>query len=62
MAHLAFAADPCGGTVLTYQATLVFNGLAKLAAPFLRGAFVRLADETQQRLTQVLGALPASSG
>lgn len=56
---LAFAAEPGGGTVLTYQATLVFHGLAKLATPFLRRPFEKLADDTQEQLTRVLGALPA---
>lgn len=59
---ISFAADPTGGTVLTYQATLVFHGLAKLATPFLRKAFEGLGDDTQEQLTRVLGSLAAHSG
>lgn len=58
---LSFAADPAGGTVLTYRATLVFHGFAKLATPFLRKAFESLGDDTQAQLTRVLAALPAGS-
>ncbi|MCU1688170.1 MAG: hypothetical protein JWN61_1060 [Pseudonocardiales bacterium] len=54
---LAFAPDRAGGTVLTYRATLVFHGLAKLATPFLRRPFEKLADETQAQMTRVLAAL-----
>lgn len=32
------------GTVITYQATIVFNGLAKLADPFLKREFNKLGD------------------
>lgn len=58
---LAFAADPAGGTVVTYRATLVFHGLAKLATPFLRKPFEGLADDTQEQMTRVLGGGPARS-
>ncbi|MFB7513035.1 SRPBCC family protein [Streptomyces sp. NPDC056144] len=39
-----------GGTLLRYQASLRFKGLAKLATPFLRGQFEKLADEVAQHL------------
>ncbi|MFG2825469.1 SRPBCC family protein [Kitasatospora sp. NPDC048365] len=45
-----------GRTVLLYRAELRFNGAARLAAPFLRTAFERLADEVEERLPQVLAA------
>jgi carbon monoxide dehydrogenase subunit G len=45
------------GTVLTYHASLRFNGLARLAAPFLRGEFERLGDAVALRLPQVLSGL-----
>jgi len=56
---LSFADDGSGGTVMTYHATLEFHGLAKLATPFLRPAFTKLADQTEESLTRVLAALPA---
>ncbi|MFF2773834.1 SRPBCC family protein [Streptomyces sp. NPDC058052] len=37
-------------TRLTYQASLRFKGLARLASPFLRGEFERLADGVVDRL------------
>ncbi|WP_418960849.1 SRPBCC family protein [Streptomyces tritici] len=37
-------------TRLTYRASLRFKGLARLAAPFLRGEFERLADGVVTRL------------
>ncbi|MFB6894546.1 SRPBCC family protein [Kitasatospora sp. NPDC056327] len=41
-------------TVLVYRASLRFNGLARLAAPFLRAEFERLADAVAERLPRVL--------
>ncbi|MFE2011393.1 SRPBCC family protein [Streptomyces sp. NPDC059491] len=38
------------GTRLTYRASLTFKGLARLAAPFLRPEFERLADGVSARL------------
>lgn len=58
---MTFAADPAGGTVVTYRATLVFHGLAKLATPFLRKSFEGLGDQTQQQMTRVLASIPARS-
>ncbi|MEU8516402.1 SRPBCC family protein [Kitasatospora sp. NPDC048722] len=43
-----------GGTVVVYRASLRFNGLALLAAPFLRAEFERLADAVAVRLPAVL--------
>ncbi|MFJ8623207.1 SRPBCC family protein [Kitasatospora sp. NPDC093550] len=45
-----------GGTLLVYRARLRFHGLARLAAPFLRPAFDRLADRVAERLPAVLEA------
>lgn len=59
---MTFAADPAGGTVVSYRATLEFHGLAKLATPFLRPAFEKLADQTRTQMTWVLDALPAHTG
>ncbi|MEU6164855.1 SRPBCC family protein [Streptomyces tanashiensis] len=46
---LRFSVDG-NGTRLTYQASLTFKGLAKLATPFLRSEFERLADGVSTRL------------
>ncbi|MEW1913455.1 SRPBCC family protein [Kitasatospora sp. NPDC085895] len=45
-----------GGAVVDYRAQLRFKGVARLAAPFLRGAFEELADGVADRLPQVLAA------
>ncbi|MFE0700906.1 SRPBCC family protein [Streptomyces sp. NPDC058872] len=52
---LTFRAEGTG-TRLTYRATLTFKGLARLAAPFLRTEFERLADEVAERLPAVAAA------
>jgi carbon monoxide dehydrogenase subunit G len=46
-----------GVTTITYSATIEFHGLAKLAAPFLQSTFDKLADETEQQMTDVLNRL-----
>ncbi|MFB7664043.1 SRPBCC family protein [Kitasatospora sp. NPDC056138] len=43
-----------GRTVLVYRSSLRFNGLARLAAPFLQAEFERLADAVALRLPLVL--------
>ncbi|AUG75894.1 polyketide cyclase [Kitasatospora sp. MMS16-BH015] len=43
-----------GGTRVVYRASLRFHGLARLAAPFLRAEFERLADAVAERLPRVL--------
>ncbi|GGV23577.1 polyketide cyclase [Kitasatospora herbaricolor] len=45
-----------GRTVVLYRAQLRFKGLARVAGPFLRPAFERLADEVAERLPRVLAA------
>ncbi|MFD7027295.1 SRPBCC family protein [Streptomyces sp. NPDC059917] len=45
------------GTLLTYRARLDFKGWRKLAAPFLRKDFDRLADEVERAMPRVLGKL-----
>ncbi|MFJ5228516.1 SRPBCC family protein [Kitasatospora sp. NPDC088391] len=45
-------------TVLVYRAELRFHGPARLAAPFLRPAFERLADGVAERLPQALAEHP----
>ncbi|MFC1436524.1 SRPBCC family protein [Streptacidiphilus sp. N1-3] len=46
-----------GGTSITYRADVTFHGLAKLAAPFLRGEFERLGDEVARTLPDVVDRL-----
>ncbi|GAA2796083.1 SRPBCC family protein [Kitasatospora paracochleata] len=46
------------GTVVVYRATLRFNGLARLAGPFVRPTFEDLADRVAERLPRVLVAAP----
>lgn len=53
-----FAADGTG-TAITYHATIEFNGIAKLADPFLRGLFEKLADGVIPAMTQAIAELPA---
>ncbi|MET9649646.1 MULTISPECIES: SRPBCC family protein [unclassified Streptomyces] len=48
--ELLFEARSPAVTRLTYRASLRFKGLARLAAPFLRAEFERLADEVVERL------------
>ncbi len=54
---ITFAADG-ERTRISYDSDIVFNGVAKLADPFLRGEFRRLGDETVVKMTRVLEALP----
>ncbi|MEU8760055.1 SRPBCC family protein [Streptomyces sp. NPDC048659] len=49
-------ADEATTTRLTYRASLTFRGLARLAAPFLRGEFERLADGVADRLPEAAEA------
>lgn len=45
------------GTRITYQATIEFHGLAKLAGPLLQREFEKLGDETEKQMTTVLNQL-----
>jgi len=45
------------GAVVRYRARLRFHGVARLAEPFLRGEFERLADAVERRLPEVLDGL-----
>ena len=46
------------GTRVRYRAHIEFHGLAKLAGPFLKPMFERVADKTQEQMIEVLNALP----
>ncbi len=55
---MTFEATADGGTRVTYDADFRFRGLARLAVPFLRGAFRTLGDEAEAGLRRTLqGAL-----
>ena len=41
-------------TLIIYDAEITFNGLLRLAAPFLHGRFEKLADEVETSLAAVL--------
>jgi hypothetical protein len=45
-----------GGTRVTYDANFSFKGIAKLAAPFLAGAFKKLGDDAEAGLRKALSA------
>jgi carbon monoxide dehydrogenase subunit G len=47
------------GTAIRYQARFAFKGVAKLASPFLRSSFEKLADETADQLRDALAKLSA---
>lgn len=53
---LTFATD-ADTTTITYNAEITFNGLLRLAAPFVRGGFEKLADEVETSLAAVLETL-----
>ncbi len=54
---MTFAPTASGGTTVTYAADFTFKGIAKVAAPFLRGAFDHLGDEAQAGLQKSMDAL-----
>jgi carbon monoxide dehydrogenase subunit G len=45
------------GTRVTYTADFTFKGLARLATPFLGGAFRKLGDEAEEGLRERLATL-----
>lgn len=45
------------GSQVTYTADFTFKGLAKLAAPFMGGAFRKLGDEAEEGLRSALARL-----
>jgi carbon monoxide dehydrogenase subunit G len=52
--------EPVGDdTAVTYHATIEFNGVVKLAGPFLRSEFEKLGDQVAVSMPQVIDALPS---
>lgn len=54
---LTFGEAGGGGTTVRYQARFDFHGVARLAEPFLKKAFDKIADETVVQLRSTLTAL-----
>jgi carbon monoxide dehydrogenase subunit G len=48
------------GTTIVYSADIAFHGVARLAAPFLKPAFNRLADEVAAAMPPVIEAQEGS--
>ncbi|WP_329064252.1 SRPBCC family protein [Amycolatopsis sp. NBC_01480] len=46
------------GSVIIYQATIVFHGIAKLADPFLKREFEKLGDAVVDTMAEVVNAIP----
>jgi carbon monoxide dehydrogenase subunit G len=46
-----------GGTRITYKSDITFNGIFRLADPFMRHEFERLGDETVVKMSGVLNQL-----
>lgn len=53
---ITFAQAPDGGTTITYAAELGLTGALRVAEPFLRGTFNRMADGAVAGLATWLGA------
>ena len=53
---MTVAATPTG-SMITYHAQITFNGLAKLAGPFLQSEFNDLGEKTVQQMTRAINAL-----
>ncbi|MGN0063010.1 MAG: SRPBCC family protein [Nocardioides sp.] len=51
---MTFTPTSTGGTDVTYTAQFTLKGVARLAAPFLAGAFRALGDEAEQGLCAAL--------
>jgi carbon monoxide dehydrogenase subunit G len=51
--------DP-GTSEVTYEATIVFHGLAKLGAPVMQLEFAKLGNQVVKGIQREVAALPAS--
>jgi hypothetical protein len=54
---MTFEPVASGGTRITYKSDITFNGIFKLADPFMRREFEGLGDETVVKMTGVLNQL-----
>jgi carbon monoxide dehydrogenase subunit G len=54
---LRFTEQGTSDTAVTYQATIDFTGLLKLAGPLIKPGFEKLADQTVEQLTATLNRL-----
>jgi carbon monoxide dehydrogenase subunit G len=48
------------GSEITYEAVIVMNGAAKLAAPVVKAVFEKLGNDTRDSMTTVINQLPSS--
>ena len=55
--HLTFAEAGPGRTQVTYQTTITFNGVAKLADPAAKLLFTKVAGEVVENITNVARTL-----
>ena len=53
---MTVAATP-SGSMITYHAQITFNGLAKLAGPFLQSEFNDLGEKTVEQMTRAINTL-----
>jgi carbon monoxide dehydrogenase subunit G len=54
---MTFESVTTGGTRITYKSDITFNGIFRLADPFMRKEFEGLGDETVVKMTGVLNQL-----
>lgn len=54
---ISFADAEPGSTRITYEATITFNGLAKLSDPIFKLVFERIGDKTVEAMTNTLESL-----
>jgi carbon monoxide dehydrogenase subunit G len=54
---ISFADVDGGSTRITYEASITFNGLAKLSDPIFKIVFERIGDKTVTAMTETLEAL-----
>jgi carbon monoxide dehydrogenase subunit G len=52
--------DP-GRSEVTYDATITFHGVAKLAAPVMQLEFEKLGNQTREGIQKAVAALPATA-
>ena len=45
------------GSMITYHAQITFNGIAKLAGPFLQSEFEDLGEKTVEQMTRAINSL-----
>jgi carbon monoxide dehydrogenase subunit G len=54
---MSFEQVASGGTRITYKSDITFNGIFRLADPFMRKEFEGLGDQTVEKMTRLLNQL-----